>query len=100
MNKAFGLFKEGVWNEVRTTTVIIWIVCAGYIACGFCFRNPLFGAVFLHVLNALRCQSKQSEVNTNVYIIMAIYGIWIIGLTIWLSIEAKNNTPGNFGLFK
>jgi len=54
MNKSLGMRKENGWNEVRATTIIIWIACAVYIACGFCYRNPLFGAVFLHVLNALR----------------------------------------------
>jgi len=55
MTKAFGLRKENGWNEVRQTTVIIWTACAIYIACSYCFMNPLYGAVLLHALNALRC---------------------------------------------
>jgi len=54
MTKSLGMRKENGWNEVRQTTIVIWIACGVYMACGFWFRNPLFGAVYMHVLNALR----------------------------------------------
>jgi hypothetical protein len=54
MTKSLGIRTENGWNEVRAATIQIWIASVVYIAFGYCFRNPLYGAVFLHVLNALR----------------------------------------------
>lgn len=57
MLKSFGAYGENGINEVKTTIAIIWLAACLYVAEGFLFRNPLFGFVYLHVLNALRCKT-------------------------------------------
>lgn len=56
--KAYGISKENGYNEVRQCTVTTWIAFAIYATAGVLLRNPLYSLIFMHVLNALRAETK------------------------------------------
>lgn len=99
----FKSFELGLFTpdyEVRTTTVITWMAFCMYVTAGIIFRNPLFCLVFIHVLNALRVQTKKDETKTNTKIMLVIYGLYVVGITVWLIIESQSTKGASFGLFK
>jgi len=56
LNVAFTLKSWG-WKgdfEVTVSVIILWIALVIYIVYSFLERNPLFGAVFLWVLTAIK----------------------------------------------
>ena len=90
MLKSWGLNETDVdWlDEEITTVVILWIAFAIYNLATYIERNPLYGAVFIWVITAIRNnvieKGSLDTLKTNTDWIAIIHSISIVGWTIHL----------------
>jgi len=86
-------------NESTWAVIILYVALAIYIVAAFMERNPLFGALYLYVLIAIRAkQTAYPDIQSNSLIAMIILIVALIGIT-GLSVHEKMNGKATKGLF-
>lgn len=93
--KGWGLNDEDMdINESMFTVAILITAECVYILASFQYKNPLYAAVFIWVLFAVREeQAAYENITTTTEVLLCVHGGWIIGLTTWLILDKLNNSP-------
>ena len=105
LNVSFFLNSVGMKNpnagfdETTWVVIIFYIALVIYILASFVERNPLYGAVYIWVLFAIKYnQAPYSDIQTNSIIAVVILIIALVGIT-GFSIYEKMNDKLTKGLF-
>lgn len=86
-------------NESTWAVIILYVALVIYILAAFMERNPLFGALYLYVLIAIRAkQTAYPDIQSNSLIAIIILIVALIGITS-LSVYEKMNGKATKGLF-
>lgn len=107
MLKSFGLADPDIpWlDEEQITIGILWVAFAIYNVATYVERNPLYGAVFIWVITAIRNnvmenKSQYTTLETNTTWITVVH---LISMTAWTSYLASlafyDVDPRDIGLF-
>ena len=98
LNIAFMLKSWGVVGdfEVTVSVIILWVALVIYVIYSFLERNPLFGAVYIWVLFAIRdFENMHAPIVSACSTLLVIHGIYIVALTAFC-IWQKPTTHGLF----
>lgn len=98
LNVAFMLKSWGLKGdfEVTVSVVILWVALVIYVGYAFLERNPLWGAVYIWVLFAIRdFEHMHAPIVSTCSTLLVIHGIYIALLTVYCLWES----PKTHGLF-
>jgi protein-S-isoprenylcysteine O-methyltransferase Ste14 len=99
--KSFGLYADPLEKEAETkfgVAVLCFAECL-FIGLSLWLRNPLYAAVWLWAMGAIRNNNKEYEnIQTTCLVLLIIHGVYVLGLTAWLVLK-KVKKEESKGLF-
>ena len=90
----------GIDESFYAVAILIIAECV-YIRASFSYRNPVFAAIYIWVLFAIRdFNYDKDDIQSTTGVLLAVHIPYTIGLTIWLLLDKINNSPNEkTGLF-
>merc|ERR1712166_511267 len=95
----FVFTSFGIWDNYQDVdsnfgVVVLYIAECLSIGLSAWLRNPLFAAVFLWILAAIRSRQKENaRIQKATATLLIIHAIYVVGLTTWLIVDKVKNSP-------